>query len=138
MILKIDGKKSGFTLTEAMVVIAILAIMSAIAYPSYRDQSRKTRRGEALTNILGIQANYEGYNAQYNSYPASNTFPPANSINNTENYAYTTITTPTTYTITATALPTSDQINDTQGNTSCASISIDNTGNQTPANCWKN
>lgn len=133
---KILNKKSGFTLIEIMVVLVILAILAAIIYPNYQAQARKSRRGEAMTNMLSIQANYEEANAQSNSYPASNTLSSGAPIPNTANYGYTTITTATTYVITATALNTSDQVNDTQSTDSCATMSIDNTGLQTPASCW--
>jgi type IV pilus assembly protein PilE len=38
---------SGFTLIEIMIVVAIVAILAAIAYPSYQDSVRKSRRADA-------------------------------------------------------------------------------------------
>ncbi|HDY84707.1 MAG TPA: prepilin-type N-terminal cleavage/methylation domain-containing protein, partial [Methylophaga sp.] len=37
-------KKNGFTLIELMITVAIVAILAAIAYPSYQDSVRKTKR----------------------------------------------------------------------------------------------
>lgn len=37
----------GFTLIEVMIVAAIVAILAAIAYPSYQDSVRKSRRADA-------------------------------------------------------------------------------------------
>jgi len=133
----VSHQKSGFTLIETMVVLVIIAILAAIIYPNYQAQARKSRRGEAMTNMLSIQANYEESNAQSNTYPAPNTLSSGIPIPNTANYSYTTrFPTTTTYVITATALSTSDQVNDTQSTDSCAIMSIDNTGLQTPTSCW--
>ncbi|MBV5274160.1 MAG: prepilin-type N-terminal cleavage/methylation domain-containing protein [Lamprocystis purpurea] len=40
--------RPGFTLIELMIVVGIVAILAAIAYPSYQSQIRKTRRGADL------------------------------------------------------------------------------------------
>lgn len=37
----------GFTLIELMIVVAIVAILAAVAYPAYRDSISKSRRAEA-------------------------------------------------------------------------------------------
>ncbi len=126
----------GFTLIELMVTLVIIAILSAIAYPSYNQEVQKSRRSEAITNLLKIQSAYEEYNAQNNTYPAANTLPPNTSIPNTANYSYSSTTTASSYTITATALPDGYQTTDSEQGTSCASMSIDNIGDQTPAVCW--
>ena len=44
-------KIRGFTLVELMVAVAVLAILTAIAYPMYQDQVRKSRR--ATTRCSG-------------------------------------------------------------------------------------
>jgi type IV pilus assembly protein PilE len=126
----------GFSLIELLVVVGIVAILAAIAYPSYNRYILKSRRSDGMINLVKIQAAYEEYNAQNSVYPASNTLPPATvpPIPATTYYSYTSTTNSTSYTITARAI--GNQANDTEGGTACSTMSINNIGTQTPAACW--
>ena len=46
------SKAKGFTLIELMIVVAVIAILASIAYPSYQDSVRKTRRADAKEVLL--------------------------------------------------------------------------------------
>lgn len=55
------GSTRGFTLIELMIVVAVVAILTTIAYPSYQNYVRKGHRAAAQTQMLQIadrQAQY--------------------------------------------------------------------------------
>lgn len=62
----------GFTLVELMVTVAILAIISAIAYPSYRDNINRGKRADARALLLENAQFMERFFTENNSYSQSN------------------------------------------------------------------
>ncbi len=58
----------GFTLIELMVVVAVVAILAAIAYPSYQDQVRKSRRGQAKADLVEYAQLAERFHTVNNTY----------------------------------------------------------------------
>ncbi len=58
----------GFTLIEVMIVVAIVGILAAIAYPSYRDSVLKGRRAQARTALMELLQQQERYMTQNNCY----------------------------------------------------------------------
>jgi type IV pilus assembly protein PilE len=61
-------KQHGFTLIEVMIVVVIVAILAAVAIPSYQDSVRKTRRADAKEALMRIAALQERYFFTNNRY----------------------------------------------------------------------
>lgn len=59
---------SGFTLIELMIVVAIVAIIAAFAYPSYTRQVQSTRQNAAQGEMMSYATTLENYRAQNFSY----------------------------------------------------------------------
>jgi type IV pilus assembly protein PilE len=58
----------GFTLIELMITVAIVAILSAIAYPAYQDSVRKGKRAEGRTALTDMMQQQERYFTQTGTY----------------------------------------------------------------------
>ena len=48
----VGTRPGGFTLIEVMITAAIVAILAAVAYPSYLEQVRRSNRAEARSILL--------------------------------------------------------------------------------------
>lgn len=68
-------RRSGFTLVELTVVIAILAILAVVSFVAYRgiqDRARDTQRITDMTNIAKVLEVYKGSNKAYPNEQSSN------------------------------------------------------------------
>lgn len=61
-------KNSGFTLVEVLVVCAIVAILSAVAMPSYSQYVLKGRRVDAKTALVALQLAEEKFRGNNLAY----------------------------------------------------------------------
>jgi type IV pilus assembly protein PilE len=58
----------GVTLLELMIVVVIIGILVAIAYPNYREFAARAKRNEARALLLEIATNQERFYLQNNRY----------------------------------------------------------------------
>lgn len=63
------GKRAtGFTLIEIMVVVTIIAVLAAIAYPSYTESVSKGRRAQATADLGELAQVLERHFTVNNTY----------------------------------------------------------------------
>lgn len=64
----------GFTLIELMVTVAIVGILSAVAYPVYSDYIIRGALADANTGLSTVQAQMERFYQDNRSYATTGTF----------------------------------------------------------------
>lgn len=129
-------KARGITLLELLIVVVIIGIMAAIAYPNYRDFAARAKRNEAKAVLLEIAQNQERFYLQNSTYGSLSQL----------GYPGDTITTDTgSYTVTVNAANAGNfdaQATFLLGGTEagkCLTFNIDGRGSQTSApktDCW--
>jgi type IV pilus assembly protein PilE len=62
---------AGFTLIEMMIVVVVLALLAAVALPSFLDSLRKSRRTEAFTALSAVQQAQERWRGNNSTYSNS-------------------------------------------------------------------
>jgi type IV pilus assembly protein PilE len=65
------NEAAGFTLIELMIVVVVIAILGAVAYPSYQDHVRKAKRAEARTALLKTAQVLERWYSDRSTYGTS-------------------------------------------------------------------
>jgi len=127
----------GFTLIELMIALAIVALVLAFAYPSYRNQVMKANRSDGMIFMLEIADRQERFYSDRGTYTTDITdLGFANATSPDSHYTVAITDDPSndiaiTYQITATA-------QGKQADDSCSSYTIDSLGSRSssPAGCW--
>jgi type IV pilus assembly protein PilE len=123
----------GFTLIELMIVVGIVAILLAIAYPSYAQYVRKAKRGDAQQLLLNWSINQEIFRSNNTTYADVDDLPAPTH----DDYILSLDGAPTATTYTVQAVARNDQVNDkAKDGTDCSPLKMDQNGVKLPANCW--
>ena len=131
--LPLPSRQRGFTLIELLVSVAIVAILAAIAYPSYTKYVVKGNRAAAQSHLMDLAQAEAQYFADARTYADTVTalnVPTPSAV--ADKYTITfdvPDTTPPTFTISA--VPKTGTLQDGDG-----TLTIDNTGARTPAGKW--
>jgi len=132
-------KMQGITLMELMIVVVIIGILAAIAYPNYRDFTARAYRNEAKAALLKIATNQERFYLNNNTYTSDMTDVGFSVSDNfkTETGSYNIDIAPgadsNTYTATATYLSGGKE------SAACLTFTINGTGAKTSlpyTDCW--
>ena len=59
---------SGITLIELMIVVVVISILAAIAYPNYQEFTARAKRNEAKAALLRLAINQERFYLNNNSF----------------------------------------------------------------------
>lgn len=135
--------QKGFTLIELMIVVAIIGILASIAYPSYQQYVLRANRAEAQAILTEMAQFMERRFTTCGTYGTNLTcagaatllsaVSPQGATGSAIKYNVSFSAGPTATAFTLQAVPAGGQAND-----SCGTLTLSNTGVQTPttAGCW--
>lgn len=123
--------QKGMTLIETLIAVAIVGIISMIAYPSYSQYAYKGHRHQAMADLVKIQLELENhYDGRYQWSHIISGSQCSLCETRSDRYRFT-VTSAGGYTIVATPQSTKGQNYDP-----CGSLTLKANGESLPEGCW--
>ncbi len=123
----------GFTLTELLVTVAIVGIISAVALPAYQDYTRNARRAAAVALLSDLASRQEQFyldNRNYTTSLQALGFP-GGTLQTDGAYYTLSVQAATASTYTLQAIPIAKQ-----ATAACGTLTFDNNQTKSPAACF--
>lgn len=145
------NQSQGFTLIEVMVIVVIVGILAAVAYPTYQFAIRKAKRSEGKAALMQLMQQEERYYSQNTTYI---TFSSVSTASNEKRFKWFSAdnAASSAYEINAaacendliqncvklTATPGTEKVNASFVDSECGSLSFTSTGlkSANAKNCW--
>lgn len=127
---------TGFTLIELMITVAVIAVLAAVALPSYQRHVLKTHRAMAKADLVEIAQLLERHHTVQNSYDGFSLPFSQSPRQGSARYAISFDGKATAGTYTLQAVPETGQDKD-----ACGTLKLDQAGRKTPNSktnpeCW--
>lgn len=128
---------AGFTLIELMIVVAVVAILAAIAMPSYQEHVRKSRRAQAKADLVEYAQLAERHHTVNHSYVGF-TLPSAKSPRDgtATHYSIGFNPEPTSKSMVIQAIPSGAQSEDRCGTLSISQAGVKTHSKGNYSDCW--
>lgn len=122
----------GFTLTELLIVVAIIGLLGAVGYPTYLNAVKKSQRADGIDSLLSLSASMEEFYMVNDSYSTATIGTTIGSATSSDGLYTVSITQKDDFYYKIKATPVS-------ADADCGALYLDSTGKKTSdtgTDCW--